>query len=221
MVAVLAADMVGFSRLMEGDEEGTLTRQKRYFDELIGPAILREHGRIVKLTGDGLIAEFASVVDAVRCAVAIQRKMAELEASEPEARAIRYRMAVNLGDVIFDGDEIYGDGVNIAARLEGLAEPGGVVISGTAYDHLKSNVDVRYDDLGEQQLKNISTPVRVYRVVDRPEDVGAVYSRHRHRWPWFAAATALLLVAGANWWMLIVPSDSDGAGSVAELKALP
>jgi class 3 adenylate cyclase/TolB-like protein len=220
MAAILATDMAGYSRLMEADEAGTVARQKRHFEELIQPSIESEHGRIVKLTGDGLLAEFASVVDAVRCAVHVQREMAAREAGEPEERCIRYRMAVNLGDVIFDEDDIYGDGVNIAARLEGLAEPGGVVVSGTAYDHLKANVDVGYEDLGERRLKNIAKPVRVYRVVDEPGAAGVV-QRARRRWPWAAAAAAVLLAAGAGWWMLGSQSGSVDAGSLAELQARP
>ena len=167
LAAIFASDMVGFSRLMEADELGTLNRQKRHRSELIDPKIEQHGGKIIKLTGDGMIAEFPSVVEAVLCAVSVQRKMAVREANIPEERRICYRVAVNLGDVIFDSEDndIYGDGVNIAARLEGLAEPGGIVVSGTAYDHLKSNVDVGYEDLGEQQVKNISTPIRAYRVV--------------------------------------------------------
>jgi adenylate cyclase len=164
LAAIFAADMVGFSRLIEADETGTLSRQKRHRTELIDRRIEAHFGRIVKLTGDGMIAEFPSVVEAVRCAVSIQREMESREQDVPESKRIRYRVAVNLGDVILDDNDIYGDGVNIAARLEALADPGGVIVSGTAYDHLKSNVEVDYEDLGEQKLKNISRPVRAYRV---------------------------------------------------------
>lgn len=162
--AIFAADMVGYSRLMEADEEGTLSRQKCHRVELIDVKIDAHHGRIVKLTGDGMIAEFPSVVEAVQCAVSIQQEMEAREADVPEDRKIRYRVAVNLGDVILEDGDVYGDGVNIAARLEALAPPGGVIVSGTAYDHLKSNIEVGYEDIGEQQLKNISRPVRAYRV---------------------------------------------------------
>ena len=148
--AILAADMVGYSRLMEADEVGTLERQKIHRGELIDPAFEASHGRIVKEMGDGILVEFPSVVEAVQCAVAIQRAMAEREAEVAEDRRIQYRIGINLGDIVVEGDDIYGDGVNIAARLEGLAEPGGVCISGTAYDQLKAKVDVGYAELGEQ-----------------------------------------------------------------------
>jgi adenylate cyclase len=165
LAAIFTADMVGFSRLIEADETGTLNRQKQHRAELIDPTIEKHGGRIVKLTGDGMIAEFQSVVQAVQCAVSIQRDMRVREQDVSDARKIRFRIAVNLGDIILDDDDIYGDGVNIAARLEALADPGGIIVSGTAYDHLKSNVEVTYEDMGEQQLKNISRPCRAYRVV--------------------------------------------------------
>ncbi|MBK0398364.1 hypothetical protein H0I76_04110 [Limibaculum sp. M0105] len=221
MAAVLATDMTGFSRLMEADEAGTVARHKRHFEELIRPTIEREQGHIVKLTGDGLLAEFASVVNAVRCAVEIQREMALREADQPDAQSIRYRMAINLGDVIFEDADIYGDGVNIAARLEELAEPGGVLVSGTAYDHLKANIDVGYEDLGERRLKNITQPVRVYRVIDVPGAVGA-RQPGRRRMPWAVAALAALLAAGGAWWFLNQPASMPaGSASLAELQARP
>ena len=163
LAAILAADMVGYSRLMEADETGTLAALKAHRGELIDPTIAEHNGRIVKTTGDGMLAEFGSVVDAVASAVAIQRAMVARNESVPEDRRIRFRVGINLGDIIFDGDDIYGDGVNIAARLEQLAEPGGVCISGMAYDQLKAKVDVGYADLGPQQVKNIAEPVRVYK----------------------------------------------------------
>ena len=174
LAAILAADMVGYSRLMEADEAGTLAALKAHRSELIDPTIAEHNGRIVKTTGDGMLAEFASVVDAVAGAVAIQRAMAARNEAVPEDRRIRFRVGINLGDIIFDGDDIYGDGVNIAARLEELAEPGGVCISGTAYEHLKAKVDVGYADLGEQRVKNIETPVRVYRVLLEPGSAGTL-----------------------------------------------
>lgn len=160
IAAILAADMVGFSRLIERDEAGTLARQKRHRLDLIDPMIAKYNGRVVKLTGDGMLAEFGSVVDAVQCAVSVQKDMAAREADQPEDRRIRYRIAVNLGDVVFDDGDVYGDGVNIAARLEALAPPGGIVVSGPVYDMLKSQVEVGYRSMGEKQLKNISAPVR-------------------------------------------------------------
>ena len=185
LAAVLVTDMVGYSRLMEADERGTIARQKAHRKELIDPEIAEHNGRIVKTTGDGLLVEFASVVDATECAVAIQRAMAEREADLPKDRRIVYRVGINLGDIVIDEEDIYGDGVNIAARLEELAEPGGVSISGTCYDQLKQKVDVGYEFLGEQKVKNIQEPVRVYRVLVEPEAAGKVIGERRLKLgPW-------------------------------------
>jgi TolB-like protein/class 3 adenylate cyclase/Flp pilus assembly protein TadD len=162
LAAILAADVVGYSRLMGADEEGTHERLKAHLAELIDPKIEEHHGRIVKNTGDGLLAEFASVVDAVRCAVEVQRGMIDREPDVPEERRIRFRIGINLGDVIADGGDIYGDGVNIAARLEALAAPGGVCVSGTVRDHIGDRLPYAFEDLGEQSVKNIARPVRVY-----------------------------------------------------------
>jgi adenylate cyclase len=138
LAAILAADVVGYSRLMERDERGTLERLRTHRKELVGPLLAEHRGRIVKLMGDGALCEFASVVDAVACAVAIQRGMAERETGMPEEERLRFRIGINLGDVVREADgDLYGDGVNIAARLEGVAEPGGIVVSGTVYDHLQ------------------------------------------------------------------------------------
>ncbi len=197
LAAILAADMVGYSRFMEADETGTLAALKAHRSELIDPTIAEHNGHIVKTTGDGMLAEFASVVDAVAGAVAIQRAMVVRNEAVPEDRRIRFRVGINLGDIIFDGDDIYGDGVNIAARLEQLAEPGGVCISGTAYEHLKAKVDVGYADLGTQQVKNIETPVRVYRLLLEPEAVGQVIGERPRRsrgWQLGAIAAAALVV---------------------------
>jgi adenylate cyclase len=165
LAAILAADVVGYSRLMGMDETGTLARLKALRREFIEPLIAKYHGRIVKLMGDGALVEFASVVDAVTCAVEIQRLVAEQGAGKSQDSQIVFRIGINLGDVIIDGDDVYGDGVNIAARLEGLSEPGGIVISGTAYDHARNKLDVAFKSLGDQHLKNIAEPVRVYRVL--------------------------------------------------------
>ena len=172
LTAILAADVVGYSRLMGEDEVGTLARLKTCRRELVDPAIEEFHGRIVKLMGDGALVEFASVVDAVQCAAAIQRRMAGHDQGAPEAQRIQFRIGVNLGDVIVDGNDIYGDGVNVAARLESLAEPGGICVSGTAFDHVVHKADVGFASLGEQRLKNIADPVRVYRVLLDPGDAG-------------------------------------------------
>jgi class 3 adenylate cyclase/TolB-like protein/Tfp pilus assembly protein PilF len=200
IAAIVAADMAGFSRLVELDEANVIARQKRHFAELIGPEIESARGRIVKRTGDGLIAEFPSVVDAVRASVRIQKEMTAREADQPEDRRIRYRVAVNLGDIIVEDDDVYGDGVNIAARLEALAEPGGIVVSGEAYDHLKTKAGVGFRPMGEQQLKNIATPVRVFQVVDEATGLPVARRRPRRALAGTAAALALVLAAGGIWW---------------------
>lgn len=164
LAAILAADMVGYSRLMGADEEGTIERQKERRAELMDPIIASHGGRIVKTMGDGLLVEFPSVVDAVKCAVEVQQAMSEREADVAEDRRIQYRIGINLGDIVIDGDDILGDGVNIAARLEGLAESGGICISGTVFDQVKSKLDAGFEDLGPQVVKNIADPVRAYRV---------------------------------------------------------
>ena len=159
LAAILAADVVGYSRLMGADEEGTHKRVKAHLVELLDPKIREHHGRIVKTTGDGVLAEFASVVDAVRCAGEIQRAMADRDLDLAEARRLRFRIGVNLGDIIIDGDDIYGDGVNIAVRLEGLASPGSICVSGTVRDHIGDRLPYAFEDMGEQSVKNIVRPV--------------------------------------------------------------
>src|SRR5262249_27748945 len=160
----VAADVAGYSRLMGADEEGTHERLQAHLQELVNPKIAAHRGRIVKNTGDGFLAEFQSVVDAIRCAV--QRGMAECEPEVPEERRIRFRIGVNLGDVIIEEHDIFGDGVNIAARLEALAEPGGISISRMVRDNIRDNHDYTFEDMGEQQVRNIARPVRIYRVRD-------------------------------------------------------
>jgi TolB-like protein/class 3 adenylate cyclase len=172
LAAIFAADVVGYSRLMGADEEGTHERVKAYLRELVDPKIREHHGRIVKTTGDGVLAEFASVVDAVRCAGEIQRAMADRDLDLAEERRLRFRIGVNLGDVIADGGDIYGDGVNIAARLEGLAAPGGICVSGTVRDHIGDRLPYTFEDMGEQNVKNIVRPVRVYAV--HPEGTAGI-----------------------------------------------
>src|SRR5215470_8352735 len=165
LAAILAADVAGYSRLMGEDEEGTLAELKAIRRELSDPKVKEHRGRIVKTTGDGLLIEFASVVDAVRCAVEVQREMAERNADVPSDRRIELRMGINLGDIIKDGRDIYGDGVNIAARLEALAEPGGICVSRVVRDQVRDKLAFSFEDMGEQQVKNIARPVRVHRVV--------------------------------------------------------
>ena len=158
---------------MEADEAGTLARVKSLRTELLNPKVTEYGGRIVKTTGDGTLIEFPSAVDAVQHAVDVQREIARRGAGEPEAKRIVLRMGINLGDIIIDGDDIYGDGVNVAARLEGLAEPGGICISGTVYEHVRKKLDTTFEDMGAQQVKNIAEPIRVYRVRATPESKAA------------------------------------------------
>ncbi len=164
LAAILAADVAGYSRLMGEDEEGTHAALRALRRELSDPKIAEHRGRIVKTTGDGLLVEFASVVDAVRCAVELQREMALRNDGVPKERAIEFRVGINLGDIIIDEHDIYGDGVNVAARLEALAEPGGICVSRVVRDQVRDKVDFGFEDLGEQQVKNIARPVRVYRI---------------------------------------------------------
>ena len=170
LAAILVADVVGYSRLMEADEAGTLARLKALRTELIEPKLAARRGRIVKLMGDGLLVEFASVVDAVLCAAEIQSAIATANAEVPKDQRLIFRIGVNLGDVMVEGDDIYGDGVNVAARLEGLAEPGRVYISGDAYRQVRNKLDFGFEDLGERQVKNITEPVHVY--VVKPDGGG-------------------------------------------------
>src|SRR5690348_4209546 len=165
LAAILAADVAGYSRLMGADEEGTLAALKALRRELADPKIKEHRGRIVKTTGDGLLLEFASVVDAVRCAVEVQREMAERNVDLPPDRRIEFRMGINLGDIIKDGRDIHGDGVNVAARLEALAEPGGICVSRVVRDQVRDKLAFSFEDMGEQQVKNIVRPVRVHRIV--------------------------------------------------------
>src|ERR1017187_3486072 len=164
LAAIWAADVAGYSRLMGLDEAGTarILREHR----VVADALVAKHGgRIVKTTGDGILLEFPSVVDAVECAVAMQTVMAERNDGVPEDRRMLFRIGINLGDILIQGDDILGDGVNIAARLEGIAEPGGICFSSSAYDQIRGKVAIEFTDLGEQSLKNIARPVRAYAVV--------------------------------------------------------
>ena len=167
LAAILAADVAGYSRLMGADEEGTHERLKAHPGELVDPKIKEHRGRVVKNTGDGFLAEFQSVVDAVRCAVEVQRGMADREPDMSEERRIRFRVGINLGDVLVEEHDIFGDGVNVAARLEALAEPGGICVSGTVRDHIGERLPLAFEDMGDQSVKNITRPVRVYAL--RPE----------------------------------------------------
>src|ERR1700684_75927 len=162
LAAILAADVVGYSRLMGADEIGTITSLKSHRRELVDSAIAEHRGRIVKTTGDGMLVEFASVVDGVSCAVYVQRSMVRRNAAVPTEKQVIIRIGINVGDIVIDGDDIFGDGVNIAARLETLCEPGGVCISRAANDQIRDKLSIAFADLGEQAVKNISRAVGVF-----------------------------------------------------------
>jgi TolB-like protein/class 3 adenylate cyclase len=208
LAAILAADVAGYSRLMGADEEGTLERLKAHRRQLIHPKVQEHHGRIVKTTGDGMLVEFPSVVDAVRCAVEVQRAMLDPNTETPEDKRIAFRIGINLGDVIIDGGDIYGDGVNIAARLEALAEPGGVCISRVVRDQIRDKLPYPFEDMGGQTVKNIARPVRAYSMsaatvastplVAAPARVRRARGLRRVIIP--ASAIALLCVVFAAWW---------------------
>jgi len=165
LAAIMAADVVGYSRLVRVDEDGTLAALNSLRSDVIGPQIAQYHGRVVKLMGDGLLAEFASVVEAVRAAAEVQQAMAERNSTLPEGKRIELRIGINLGDVVIDGEDIHGDGVNVAARLEGLAEPGGICVSAAVHDQVRDRLELRFEDLGEKRVKNIDRPVHVWRWV--------------------------------------------------------
>src|SRR5882757_1299058 len=167
LAAVLAADVAGYSRLMGSDEEGTLARLKEVRKTLVDPTIAKHRGRIVKTTGDGVLVEFASAVDAVRGAVEVQRGMVDQNVSVPQDQRIEFRIGIHVGDIIVDDSDIFGDGVNIAARLEGIAEPGGICISDDAQRQVRGKVEVAFDDMGPQNLKNIAEPMRAWHL--RPD----------------------------------------------------
>ena len=234
LTAILAADVAGYSRLMGVDEEGTHERLKAHLRELVNPKIGEHHGRIVKNTGDGFLAEFPSVVDAVRCATEVQRAMADRNSGTPEDKRITFRIGVNLGDVIAEEHDIYGDGVNVAARLEALAEPGGICISRVVRDQIRDKLPYPFEDRGEQSVKNIVRSVRVYAL--RPETIaempvaGAPIAVHRRRRsivaPIAAAVAGVLVIAVIIWWVwpAMKPSTSPivaGASSVAKPFVAP
>jgi TolB-like protein/Flp pilus assembly protein TadD len=177
LAAILAADVAGYSRLMEADEAGTLAALKRRRKEVLDPLVAKHQGRIFKIAGDGVLVEFASAVNAVACAVELQKRMAAANDGVAEERRLVLRIGINLGDVIVEGGDLYGEGVNIAARLEGIAEPGGILVSGTAYDHVRNKGNAGFDDLGAQSLKGIVEPVRVYRVTPPPLPSPASWGR--------------------------------------------
>lgn len=219
LAAIMAADVVGYSRLMETDEAATLAAIKALRAEVIDQLLDEHTGRIVKLMGDGALVEFRSVVNAVTCAVAMQTGVAAHQTAAPPERRIVFRIGVNLGDVVVEGDDLFGDGVNIAARLEQLCPPGGVLISGTAYDQMKGKLNLPIDDAGEQQVKNISEPVRTYNV--RMEGVKRGWSlrarRLRRFKPVVAAAAIVLALGGAAAWWLLPANPPTAPASIAVL----
>jgi TolB-like protein/class 3 adenylate cyclase len=229
LAAIMAADVVGYSRLVGSDEAGTLARLKALRKELIEPLIADHHGRVVKLMGDGALVEFASAVDAVECAVAIQKGVAEREATLPEDRRIAFRIGINVGDIIVEDGDILGDGVNVAARLEGLAEPGGIYIARNVWNQVKGKLDLDFAPMGEHRVKNIAEPVTVYRV---NLDATNRAVRRRSLWMpdrWQAAAAAVVLLlalgSGGAWYTLgrprPAPEPVTPAPAAQETPALP
>src|SRR6266404_2536230 len=209
LAAILAVDVAGYSRLMGADEEGTHERLKAHRRELVDPKIGEHSGRIVKTTGDGILAEFPSVVDAVRCAAELQRAMIDREAGMAEDRRIRFRIGINLGDIIIDGGDIFGDGVNIAARLEALAEPGGICISRMVRDQIRDKLPYPFEDKGGQSVKNIARSVRVFAlppeaVAELPtKTVSALVPRRPRIAPVTMAAAGAMafVIAAIAWWV--------------------
>ncbi len=220
LTAILSADVVGYSRLMEDDEEATIQTLNTYRNSMT--TLVQQHrGRVVDTTGDNLMAEFSSVVDAVKCAVETQNEMSKRNADLPENRRMLFRIGVNLGDIVEEDDRIYGDGVNIAARLEGLAEGGGICISRTAYDQVKNKLELGYEYLGEHSVKNISEPVHVYRVMIEPEAAGKVIGEKRKEKRRMALAAVIVLLRGlgglAGWYLYIEQARRIEPASVEEM----
>jgi TolB-like protein/class 3 adenylate cyclase/Tfp pilus assembly protein PilF len=220
LAAILSADVVGYSRLMDDNEEATIQTLNTYRNS-ISILIQQHRGRVVDTTGDNLMAEFSSVVDAVKCAVETQKEMSERNADLPENRRMLFRIGVNLGDIVEEEDRIYGNGVNIAARLEGLAEAGCICISRTTYDQVKNKLELGYEYLGEHSVKNISEPVHVYRVLMEPEAVGKVIGEKRKEKRWMALAAVIVLLIGvgglAGWYLYIEQAKRIEPASVEEM----
>ena len=219
LAAIVAGDIAGYSRLMQIDEEGTHTRVKRIERDLIEPSIVEHHGKLVKTTGDGFIAIFDSPVEAVRCSIVIQQNLVGRNASLPKHHWIEYRIGVNLGDVIIEIDDVYGDGVNIATRLEGIADPGQVYISGGIYEQIKHKLVCGYESLGDRKVKNITDPVRVYRVLPDP---GAIHQSRKRRENILISllSLALLVIAGGTLWYMLLQQHGQ-VGDQASAPASP
>ncbi|MBY5327183.1 adenylate/guanylate cyclase domain-containing protein [Rhizobium leguminosarum] len=217
LAAILIADVVGYSRLSQIDEEGTRARFQADQNDVFEPAITRHHGRLVKTMGDGLLVEFQSVVDALRCAVEVQQLKAKQSAAALPEHRLEFRIGINLGDIIVEGEDIQGDGVNIADRIQALADPGGIAISGTTYDQVKSKIPVGFASLGEQRLKSITEPIRVYRILLDPTAAGKTL-KTRRRLPrrrlvaGIAAAVVLALAGAALWWQPWMPAKPPALG---------
>ena len=227
LTAILSADAVGYSRLMGDDEEATIRTLTEY-RETITTQVNQHNGRVVDSPGDNVLAEFASVVDAARCAVETQKQIAERNADLPENRRMLFRIGVNLGDIVDEGNRIYGDGVNIAARLESLAEAGGICISGTAFDQVKGKLEVGYKYLGEQNVKNIKHPVRIYKMLLEPDAAGKIIGEKKSRlgqrkWAAVAVSAILILLAGAFtiWNFYLRPSAVELTSEEKAAAALP
>jgi formylglycine-generating enzyme required for sulfatase activity/class 3 adenylate cyclase len=210
LAAIVAGDIAGYSRLMQIDEEGTHGRVKRIERDLIEPSIAEHQGRLVKTTGDGFLAIFDSPVEAVRCAIVIQQNMVGRNAALPRHHWIEYRIGVNLGDVIIEADDVYGDGVNIASRLEGIADPGQVYISGGIYEQIKHKLVCGYESLGDRKVKNITDPVRVYRVLPDPAAFNRTRKRRENILIALLSIVLLAVASGALWYMLWQPHAKVG-----------
>jgi formylglycine-generating enzyme required for sulfatase activity/class 3 adenylate cyclase len=219
LAAIVAGDISGYSRLMQIDEEGTHARVKRIERDLIEPSIVEHHGKLVKTTGDGFIAIFDSPVEAVRCSIVIQQNLVGRNASLPKHHWIEYRIGVNLGDVIIEIDDVYGDGVNIATRLEGIADPGQVYISGGIYEQIKHKLVCGYESLGDRKVKNITDPVRVYRVLPDPAAINQNRKR-RENILILLLGLALLVIAGGTLWYMLLQSRTP-VGNQASAPASP
>src|SRR5438445_221581 len=226
LAAILAADVAGYSRLLGADEEGTLERLKALRHELLDPKIAEHRGRIVKTTGDGLLVEFASVVDALRCAAEVQTALAESNAPLPRDRRIEFRIGINVGDIVVEDGDIFGDGVNVAARLEGLAEPGGICVSGRVQEDVVGRLDLPFEDLGEQSVKNIVRPIRAYALTAdaiastpradipvAPRRPPPAASRDLRRPIAIVILAGILIVAGGLWWLWSSPTAPLATGA--------
>jgi adenylate cyclase len=227
LAAILAADVVGYSRLMGADEVGTLRGLQACRRELIDPAIAGRRGRIFKTTGDGMLVEFPSAIDAVACAIAVQQGMMRRNTDAAEDKRLVFRVGINIGDVIIEKGDVFGDGVNVAARLESLCEPGGICLSRSVRDQVRDKLPLAFDDLGEQSVKNIARPVRAFAlgpptIAAAPEaDAGIV--RRRRALPWIGAAAALLLIAaaGATWWVTREPVGAPQPAAATDSAPAP